>query len=211
MRPDACINAPIAGLGALHSSRAPRQRHGSARKAPHHFVQGNLVLAHLARTRPRLFGHHSRFPVPVATTYIRVVALQPCQSTGVLEMPSITAHHLLGAPPSPPVPANTTRALVASPRCRPHAGAIAASTRPSNPVSGLLPSSGRRGCPVAPWSGSRGLGIEINEGREVATAVVSPACVWSGMPTPGHDEVRARRANRIARLLRAIRVIGFPP
>jgi hypothetical protein len=35
--------------------------------------------------------------------------------------------------------------------------------------------------------------------------------VWSGTPTPGHDEVRARRANRIARLLRAIRVIGFPP
>ena len=111
---------------------------GSARRAPHHFVQGYLVLAHLARTRPRVSGHHSRSPVPVATTYIRVVALQPCQSTGVLEMPSITAHHLLGAPPSPSVPANPTTALVASPRCRPHVGAIAASTRPSNPAcSGL--------------------------------------------------------------------------
>ncbi len=116
----------------------PLERHGSARRAPRHFVQGYLVLAHLARTRPRLFGHHPRSPVPVATTYIRAVALQSCQSTGVLEMPSIAAHHLLGAPPSPRVPANPTSSLVASPRCRPHAGAIAASTRPSNPAcSGL--------------------------------------------------------------------------
>ena len=96
--------------------------------------------------RPRPHGSDSatrlrsslRSPVPVATAYIRLAALQPCQSTGVLEVPSITAHHLLGAPPSPPVPANTTKALVASPRCQPHPGAIAASTRPSNPAcSGL--------------------------------------------------------------------------
>jgi len=77
-------------------------------------------------------------PLPVVTTHIRAAALQPCQSTRVLEMPSFAAHRLLGTPPSPPVPPNTTTALVASPRFRPHARAIAASTRPSNPAcSGL--------------------------------------------------------------------------
>ena len=108
------------------------------RTVPHHFVRGRLVLAHPARTRPCVFGPHSRTPVPVVTTPVRAAVLQPCQSTGVLEMPSFTVHRLLGTPPSSPFPANTTRAHVACPRFRPHAGAIAASTRTANPAcSGL--------------------------------------------------------------------------
>ena len=130
--------APTSHPSARSVSSRALAAPGFDRTAPHHFVQAHLVLAHLARTRPCVFGSHWRALMPVVTTHIRAAALQPCQSTGVLEMPSITAHHLLGAPPSPPVPANTTRALVASPRCRPYAGAIAASTRPSNPAcSGL--------------------------------------------------------------------------
>ena len=116
------------------SSTAP----GSAHTAPHHFVPGHLVLAHLARTRPCVFGPHSRSPVPVVAIPARAALPKSCQSTGVLEMPSITAHRLLGTPPSSPFPANTTRAHVACPRFRPHAGAIAASTRTANPAcSGL--------------------------------------------------------------------------
>ena len=111
---------------------------GFDRTAPHHFVPGHLVLAHLARTRSRVLGPYWRSPSPVVTTHIRAAALQPCQSTGVLEMPSITVHRLLGTPPSSPFPTNTTRAHVAWPRFRPHAGAIAASTRTANPAcSGL--------------------------------------------------------------------------
>ena len=109
-----------------------------ARTAPHHLVPGHLVLAHLARTRPCAFRSHWRAPAPVVTTHLRVAVLQPCQSTGVLEMPSIAVRRLMGMPPSSPCPANTTRALVASLRFRPHAPAIAASTRTSNPAcSGL--------------------------------------------------------------------------
>ena len=108
------------------------------RTAPHHFVPGHLVLAHLARTRSRVLGPYWRSPSPFVTTHIRAAALQPCQSTGVLEMPSITVHRLLGTPPSSPFPANTTGAHVAWPRFRPHASAIAASTRTANPAcSGL--------------------------------------------------------------------------
>ena len=111
---------------------------GLDRTAPHHFVPGHLVLAHLARTRSRVLGPYWRSPSPVVTTHIRAAALQPCQSTGVPEMPSITVHHLLGTPPSSPFPANTTGAHVAWPRFRPHASAIAASTRTANPAcSGL--------------------------------------------------------------------------
>ena len=109
-----------------------------ARTAPHHFVPGHLVLAHLARTRPCVFGSHWRAPMPVVTTHIRAAAIQPCQSTGVLEMPSFSVHRLLGTPPSSPFPANTTGVHVACPRFRPHAGAIAASARTANPAcSGL--------------------------------------------------------------------------
>ncbi len=116
------------------ASAAPR----FARTAPHHLLPGHLVLAHLARTRSCVLGPHWRSPMPVATTHSRAAVLQPCQSTGVLEMPSITAHRLLGTPPPPPFPANATWALVACPRLRPHAGAIAASTRTANPAcSGL--------------------------------------------------------------------------
>ena len=130
--------APTSHPSARSVSSRALAAPGLDRTAPHHFVPGHLVLAHLARTRSRVLGPYWRSPSPVVTTHIRAAALQPCQSTGVLEMPSITVHHLLGTPPSPPVPANTTTALVASPRCRPHAGAIAASTRPSNPAcSGL--------------------------------------------------------------------------
>jgi hypothetical protein len=108
------------------------------RTAPHHFVPGHLVLAHLARTRSCVLGPYWRSPWSVVTTHIRAAALQPCQSTGVPGMPSFIAHHLLGTPPSSPSPANTTRAHVAWPRFRPHAGAIAASTRTANPAcSGL--------------------------------------------------------------------------
>ena len=108
------------------------------RTAPHHFVPGHLVLAHPARTRPCVFGSHWRAPVPVVTTHIRAAVLHPCQSTGVLEMPSFSVHRHLGTPPSSPFPANTTGAHVACPRFRPHAGAIAASARTANPAcSGL--------------------------------------------------------------------------
>ena len=111
---------------------------GFDRIAPHHFVPGHLVLAHPARTRSRVLGLYWRSPSPVVTTHIRAAALQPCQSTGVLEMPSITVHRLLGTPPSSPFPANTTGAHVAWPRFRPRASAIAASSRTANPAcSGL--------------------------------------------------------------------------
>ena len=119
------------------SSKAMAPR-SNDRTAPHHFVPGHLVLAHLARTRPCVFGSHWRAPMPVVTTHIRAAALQPCQSTGVLEMPSFSVHRLLGTPPSSPFPANTTGVHVACPRFRPHAGAIAASARTANPAcSGL--------------------------------------------------------------------------
>ena len=111
---------------------------GFDRTAPHHFVPGHLVLAHLARTRPCVFGPPSRSPVPVVTTRIRAAVLQPCQNAGALEMPSFSAHSLLGTPPSSQSPANATRAHVACPRSRPHARAIAASARTANPAcSGL--------------------------------------------------------------------------
>ena len=111
---------------------------GFDRTAPHHFVPGHLVLAHLARTRSCVLGRYGRSPLPVVITHIRAAALQPCQSTGVPEMPSFTVHRLLGTPPSSPFPANTTGAHVAWPRFRPHVGAIAASTRTANPAcSGL--------------------------------------------------------------------------
>ena len=108
------------------------------RTASHHFVPGHLVLAHLARTRPCVLGSHWRAPVPVVTTHIRAAVLQPCQGTGVLEMPSFSVHRHLGTPPSSPFSANTTGAHVAYPRFRPHAGAMAASARTANPAcSGL--------------------------------------------------------------------------
>ena len=111
---------------------------GFDRTAPHHFVPGHLVLAHLARTRSRVLGPYWRSQSQVVTTHIRAAVLQPCQSTGVLEMPSFSVHRLLGTPPSSPFPANTTGAHVACPRFRPHAGAIAASARTANPAcSGL--------------------------------------------------------------------------
>ncbi len=122
-------------------TRSPSKLLVNARLGPNCLAfpaSGRLVLAQLARTQSSALGSNWRFPMRVATTYIRAVALQPCQNTGVLEMPGITAHHLLGAPSAPPFPANTTRALVASPRSRPHAGAIAASTRPSNPACSRL-------------------------------------------------------------------------
>ena len=119
------------------SARAVEAR-GIARPAPHHSVPGHLVLAHLARTRPCVFRSHWRAPVPVVTTHLRVAVLQQCQSTRVLDMPSFTVHRHLGTPPSSPFPANTIGAHVACPRFRPHAGAIAASTRTANPAcSGL--------------------------------------------------------------------------
>ena len=130
--------APTSHPSARSVSSRTLAAPGFDRTAPHHFVPGHLVLAHPARTRSRVFGSHRRSPVPVVTTHIRAAAIQPCQSTGVLEMPSFSVHRLLGTPPSSPFPANTTGADVACPRLRPHAGAIAASTRPSNPAcSGL--------------------------------------------------------------------------
>jgi hypothetical protein len=108
------------------------------RTAPHQFVPGHLVLAHMARTRPCVFGSHGGAPVPVVTTHIRAAVLQPCQSTGVLEMPSFSVHRHLGTPPSSPFPAKSIGAHVACPRFRPHAGALAASARTANPAcSGL--------------------------------------------------------------------------
>jgi hypothetical protein len=110
----------------------------SHRSAPHHFVPGHLVLAHLARTQSCLLGPYWRSPVPNVNTHIRAAALQPCQSTGVLEVPSITVHRLLATPRSSPFPAKATRAHVACLRSRLHAGAIAASTRTANPACSRL-------------------------------------------------------------------------
>ena len=125
---------PSAQPVSSKSSAAP----GIDRTPSHHFVPGHLVLAHLARTRSSVPGLHWRSPVPNGTKHIRAAALQPCQSTGAIEMPSITAHRLLGTPLASPVLVHATRALVACPRTRPLAGAIAASTRPANPAcSGL--------------------------------------------------------------------------
>ena len=125
---------PSARSVPTKASAAP----GFDRAAPHHFVPGHLVLAHLARTRPCVSGAPSRSPVPVVAIPVRAAVLQSCQSTGVLEMPSITTHRLLGTPPSSPFPANTTRPHVARPRFQPHAGALAAFTRTANPAcSGL--------------------------------------------------------------------------
>ena len=130
--------APTSHPSARSVSSRALAAPGLDRTAPHHFVPGHLVLAHLARTRSRVLGPYWRSPSPVLTTHIRAAALQPCQGTGVLEMPSITVHRLLGTPPSSPFPANTTGAHVACPRFRPHAGAIAASARTANPAcSGL--------------------------------------------------------------------------
>jgi hypothetical protein len=120
-----------------HSSKAfavPR----FDRTTSHHFVPSHLVLAHLARTRPGVLGLPWRSSAPGGSKHIRAAALQPCQSTGAIEMPSITAHRLLGTPQASPLPMHATRALVACPRARPLAGAIAASTRTANPAcSGL--------------------------------------------------------------------------
>ena len=130
--------APTSHPSAPLVSSRPLAAPGFDRTAPHHFVPGHLVLAHLARTRPCVFGSHSGAPVPVVTTHLRIPALQPCQSTRVLEMTSFSVHRLLGTPPSSPFPANTTGVHVACPRFRPHAGAIAASARTANPAcSGL--------------------------------------------------------------------------
>ena len=130
--------APTSHPSARSVSSRALATPGFDRTAPHHFVPGHLVLAHLARTRSRVLGPYWRSPWPVVTTHIRAAALQPCQSTGVPEMPSFIAPHLLRTPPSSPSPANTTGAHVAWPRFRPHADAIAASTRTANPAcSGL--------------------------------------------------------------------------
>ncbi len=108
------------------------------RTASHHFVPRHLVLAHLARTRPCVLGSHWRAPLPVVTTHIRAAVLQPCQSTGVLEMLSFSVPCHLGTPTSSSFPANATGAHVACPRFRPQADAMAASTRTANPAcSGL--------------------------------------------------------------------------
>jgi len=132
------VPGPTSHSSAQSVSSKASAAPGFDRAVPHHFVPGRLVLAHLARTRPCVSGPRSRTPVPVVSTPVRAGVLQPWQSTGVLEMPSVTFHRLLGTPPSSPFPANTTRAHVACPRFRSHAGAIAASTRTANPAcSGL--------------------------------------------------------------------------
>ena len=111
---------------------------GFDRTVPHHFGLGQLVLAHLARTPSGVLGPYRRSLVKSVITNVRAAALLPCQSTGAIEMPSITAHRLLGTPLASPLPMHATRALVACPRARPLAGAIAASTRTANPAcSGL--------------------------------------------------------------------------
>ena len=130
--------APTSHPSARSVSSRALAAPGFDRTAPHHFVLGHLVLAHLARIRSCVLGPYWRSPLPVVTTYIHAAALQPCQSTGVRDMPSFTVHRLLGTPPPSPFPANTAGAHVACPRFRPHAGAIAASTRTANPAcSGL--------------------------------------------------------------------------
>ena len=130
--------APTSHPSAPSVSSRPLAAPSFDRTAPHRFVPGHLVLAHLARTRSPVLGPYWRSPSPVVTIHICTAALQPCQSTGAPAMPSITVHRLLGTPPSSPFTANTTGAHVAWPRFRPHASAIAASTRTANPAcSGL--------------------------------------------------------------------------
>ena len=140
VRIDARTGTRIATHRHAQTIRAPRQRHSSARSAPHHFAPGRLVLAHLARTRSCVLGPYRRSPVKGVIPNIRAAALLPCQSTGILEMPIITAGRPQGTPLSSPAPANAARAFVAGPRFRPHAGAIAASTRTANPASSRLAS-----------------------------------------------------------------------
>ena len=132
------VPGPTSHSSAQSVSSKASAAPGFDRAVPHHFVPGHLVLAHPARTRSCVLGPHYRSQVPALTTHIRAAGLQACLSTGVLEMPSFTAHHLLGTPPSPPIPAKTTGALVACPRFRPHAGAIAAFTRTANPACSRL-------------------------------------------------------------------------
>ena len=115
----------------------PRQRHHSARTAPHHFAPGRLVLAHLARTRSHA---SSCLTSPGAERRLcrPRLGLRVFPPTGGIEMPRFTAHRLRGTPPSSTSPANAARASVARLRARPRSGESAASTRTSNPAcSGL--------------------------------------------------------------------------
>ena len=65
---------------------------------------------------------------------------QPSPVTGVLSMPSFTAHCLRGTAPSSTSPANATGASVAGLWPRPHSGALAPSTRTANPACSRLAS-----------------------------------------------------------------------
>ncbi len=124
--------------GAFHPK--PAAPPGPARTAPGHFALAHLVLAHLARTRSLVFGRLWRSQGQAIAVPVSVPGHQSCPVTGVLEMPSVTAHHLLGSGSSSASPANATRASVAGPWPRLRSGALAPSTRPANPASSRLAS-----------------------------------------------------------------------
>ncbi len=126
------------GSGAFHPK--PAAAPGPARTVPGHFTLAHLVLAHLARTRSRVFGRLWRSQGQAIAVPAGVLGHRSCPVTGVLEMPSVTAHHLLGSGSSSASPANATRASVAGPWPRPPSGALAPSTRTANPACSRLAS-----------------------------------------------------------------------
>jgi hypothetical protein len=126
------------GSGTAHPKSAAAT--GPARIAPGHFAPAHLVLAHLARTRSRVFGRLWRSQKQAIAVPAGAPGHQPCPVTGVLEMPSVRAHHLLGGDSSSTSPANATRVSVAGPWYRPRSGALAASTRTANPACSRLAS-----------------------------------------------------------------------
>ena len=129
-------HASFNGCGAFHPR--PAALPGPARTLSGHFVLAHLVLAHPARTRSRIFGRLWRPQSQGLAAPVGVPGHQSHPVTGVLEMPSVRAHHLLGSGSSSAPPANATRASVAKPWPRPHSGVLAPSTRTANPAcSGL--------------------------------------------------------------------------
>ena len=137
-RVDARIRAHAVAHGTGVFVRRSAPVPGAARSAPHPIVPGLLVLAHLARTRSFVFGRLLRSQRQGIAVSVGAHPHQPGPFTGVLSMPSFTAHRLRGTVPSSTSPANTTRPSVAGPRSHPHSCAVAASTRTANPAcSGL--------------------------------------------------------------------------
>ena len=99
--------------------------------------RGYLVLAHLARTRTPASGCLAHLGATRQPRPLRPRSATAPANRG-LSMPIFPAHVLQGTLPSSPLPANTTRSVVARLRSPSQSGTSAASTRSSNPAcSGL--------------------------------------------------------------------------